>query len=224
MATVQAPPAVEQRFRLDGVPWASYVKIGEGLEGRRVRLTYDRGSLELMTLSPRHEGWKSFIGRMLEALSDELGMDIAAFGSMTMQREGVKRGFEPDECYYIRNEPLVRGRLDLDFETDPPPDLAIEVEVSRSVLDRIGIYATMGVGEVWRFDGERLRVLLLTDAGRYEPSDVSPSFPTLPIEEFARFLRQRETLGDSQLVRAFRAWVRATLLPPAAGEPAGPGL
>jgi Uma2 family endonuclease len=227
MATAQlAPSTVEQRLVLSAVDWQTYKAIADALGERPIRITYDGRRMEIMTTSPRHEGWKSFLARMLEALSDELGIDIACFGSMTMQREDMARGFEPDECYYIQHEPLVRNRLDLDFDHDPPPDLAIEVEISRSVLDRISIYAAMGVRELWRFDGERFRILLLNEAGQYEPSETSPSFPRLPLDEFVRFLRQRESLGDSQTVRAFRAWVRANLLPPppAAGGPPAPAL
>src|SRR5438552_2505993 len=112
MATVQAPPTTtEQRLRVDAVDWPSYLKIGEGFMDRRIRVTYDRGRLELMTVSPQHDGWKSFLGRMLAALCDELGIDFAGFGGMTIQREDLRRGFEPDECYYIQNEPAVRNRL-----------------------------------------------------------------------------------------------------------------
>src|SRR4051812_36781744 len=110
MPVVEARPTTEQRFVLGGIDWASYVKIGEGIGERRVRVTYDQGRLELMTLSTRHEAWKSFVGRLIAVLAEELGIDIACFGSFTMQREDVERGLEPDECYYIHNEPAVRGR------------------------------------------------------------------------------------------------------------------
>jgi Uma2 family endonuclease len=172
-----------------------------------------------MTTSTRHEGWKRFVGRMLEALSEELGMEIACFGSMTMRREEMERGLEPDECYYIQNEPLVRQRLDLDLEQDPPPDLAVEIEISRSLLNRIAIYEALSIPEVWRFDGDHFQVLLLGESGRYEPAESSRSFPTLPLDEFSRFLGMRERTGDSRTIRAFRGWVRANLVPPAAGGP-----
>jgi Uma2 family endonuclease len=227
MATAQlAPPTEEQRFLLSHVNWQTYLHFCEALWGRRVRLTYDRGRIELMTTSSRHEGWKRVLGRFVETLCEELGLDFASFGSMTMRREDLDRGFEPDECFYIQSEPLVHGRLDIDIDHDPPPDLAVEVEVSRSMIDRISIYAAMGVPELWRFDGETLRVLQLTAERRYVPAERSLAFPELPLDEFAQYVRQREAMADSQQWRAFRAWVRATLLPPppAAGEPAGPGL
>jgi Uma2 family endonuclease len=220
MATVEqtAPPTDEQRVVIARVDWPSYLKIGEGLRERRIRLTYDRGRLEIMTTSPRHETWRRFIGHLVEALCEDMGIDVACYGSFTMQREELERGMEPDDCYYIQHEPLVRGRLDLDLESDPPPDLVIEVEVSRSLLDRLGILAAMGVGEVWRFDGQTLRVMRLTPDGTYAPDTQSGCFPFLPIDEFAGYIRMRDGMGDAQILRAFRAWVRANLAPP---PPAG---
>jgi Uma2 family endonuclease len=218
MATAELAIQTEpNRFVLDGVDYQAYKKAADALGERPFRATFDGQRVEFMTTSTRHEGWKRFVGRMLEALSEELGMDIACFGSMTMRREDMERGLEPDECYYIRNEPLVRHRLDLDLDQDPPPDLAVEIEVSRSLLNRIAIYAALGVPEVWRFDGERFQVLLHEEGGRYEPAEASRSFPTLPLDEFARFLRLREATGDSATIRAFRAWVRANLVPPPGG-------
>jgi Uma2 family endonuclease len=220
MATVELAQLIEpNRFVLDGVDYQAYKRAADALGERPFRATFDGRRVEFMTTSTRHEGWKSFIGRMLEALSEELEMDIACFGSMTMRRDDMERGLEPDECYYIQSESLVGHRLDLDLEHDPPPDLAVEVEVSRSLLDRIGIYAKLGIPEVWRFDGEHFQVLLLDEAGGYEPARSSLSFPMLPLNEFARFLLMRERTGDSRTVRAFRAWVRANLIRPSAGDP-----
>jgi Uma2 family endonuclease len=225
MATAQlAPPTGEQRFLLAGVDWQSYTKIADGFGERPVRATFDGGRLELMTTSPRHEAWKSTFALLIPILCEELGVEFACFGSMTIRREDLERGFEPDECYYIQNEPAVHGRLDLDMDHDPPPDLGIEVEVSRSALDRISIYAAMRVREVWRFDGEDLHVLHLNASGQYDDAAHSLAFPTLPVPEFVRIIRQRETMSDTQLMRAFRTWVRANVAPPAAGGPPAPAL
>jgi Uma2 family endonuclease len=226
MATAELAQMTEpNRFVLGYVDYQTYKTVADAFGERPFRATFDGRSIELMTMSPRHEGWKAIIGRLLDTLTEELEIEVAAFGSMTMRRDDLKRGLEPDQCYYVQHEPTVRGRLDLDLEHDPPPDLAIEVEVSRSALDRMGIYARLGIGEVWRFDGESLQVVLLNDAGRYCPVDASQCFPMLPMEVFARFLRMREGTGDLQLVRAFRAWVRANLAPPsAAGGPPPPAV
>jgi Uma2 family endonuclease len=163
--------------------------------------------MEFMTLSPEHEQRKHILGILVVELAVEMNIDIAGYGSMTCRREDLERGLEGDECYWIENEAKVRGRMDLDLEADPPPDLALEIEISRSALDRMGIYAALRVPEVWCWDGESLRVFLLTLQGTYEPSDRSRAFPFLPLTEFAAFLT-RTDISETQLIRLFRQWVR----------------
>ena len=148
----------EQRFVFSNMDWPSYLAMGEILRDRPIRMTYDRGVLELMTTSPEHEKAKKLLGRFVEALTEELDIDIASGGSMTCRREDEEGSLEPDECYWIEHEEQVRGRIDIDLESDPPPDLAIEAEISRSVLSRLGIYARLGVPEVWRTDGQIVRI------------------------------------------------------------------
>lgn len=208
MASIVAPEIpVEQRLRLSSIPWETYVLYSDGLGPRHVRVTYDRGEMELMTPSPRHERGKSFLGRLVETFTEEMDLEIASFGSMTCRREELARGLEPDECYWIKNEPKVRGRDDIDLDVDPPPDLAIEVEISRSTMDRIGIYAALKVPEVWRWNGAELTVLLLTKRGTYRVSQNSKAFPFLPLVEFVAFLT-RTDVGQTTLIREFRKWVR----------------
>jgi Uma2 family endonuclease len=163
--------------------------------------------MEVMTLSPKHENRKKFLARLVEALTEELKIDIASYGSMTCRREDLKRGLEPDELYWIEFEALVRGREEIDLATDPPPDLALEIDISRSTMDRMAIYAALRVPEVWRWDGETLRVFLLSARGTYRQSNHSKAFPFLSLEEFAQFL-SRTDLSETQLLRSFRAWVR----------------
>jgi Uma2 family endonuclease len=198
----------EQRFVLSCIPWQAYVAFGDLMGAQHVRLTYDRGNLEFMTLSPEHERAKTFLARLVEALTEELDIDIASYGSMTCRREDLERGLEPDECYWIANEPRVRARTEIDFAEDPPPDLVLEVEISRSVLDRIDLYAKLGVPEVWRWDGHTLRVCLLGPNGRYTEGTKSLAFPFLPVAELARFLTSHEGMSETKLIRTFRAWVR----------------
>jgi Uma2 family endonuclease len=203
---VVAIPA-EQRFRVSGIDWKGYLAISDAFDQRPIRVTYDQGEMELMTLSPRHERAKTLLARLVETLTEELAIDIASYGSMTCRQEDLERGFEPDECYWISHEDAVRGRDHIDFEHDPPPDLAIEVEISRSTMNRLRLYASLGVPELWRWDGERLRVNLLGDDGQYHESDQSVAFPFLPVAELVRFLTMRD-VSDTQIVRAFREWVR----------------
>jgi Uma2 family endonuclease len=197
----------EQRLRLSGIPWEGYVAVTEALGARPIRVTYDRGEMEIMSPSNRHENRKRILGRLLETLTEELEIDIASGGSTTYRRKALARGLEPDESYWIAHERIVRGRQDIDLEKDPPPDLVLEIEISRSALDRMSIYAALRVPEVWRWDGETLTVNLLSTRGTYRQSDRSKAFPFLPLAEFARFLEPTK-LSETQLLRSFRAWVR----------------
>jgi Uma2 family endonuclease len=214
MSTVRIPP--DQRFRVSGIDWKGYLAYSDGLGQQHVRVTYDQGELELMTLSFAHERDKSFLGRLVEALTEELAIDLASGGSMTCRQEDMERAFEPDECFWIAHEEAVRVNKVIDFDRDPPPDLAIEVEISRSTMDRLRLYASLGVPELWRWDGKRLRVVLLGPDGTYHDSDVSRAFPFLPVSELARFLTMRG-VSQTQVMREFRAWVREQQ---AAGWPA----
>jgi len=209
MTIATVPP--EQRQILSGVDWARYESLLREYEGRHFRLTYDRGTLEIMTVSSWHERAKTILARMLEALTEELDIPILGLGSLTLRDEDIARGLEPDECWYIQHEEIVRDKEQIDLQRDPPPDLVVEVEVSRSVLDRLHIYAALKVPEVWRFDGQTLIVCLLGSDGEYTESDKSPTFPQLPLHGLAPFFAQLGKIDQTRLIKSFRAWVRATL-------------
>jgi Uma2 family endonuclease len=197
----------EQRLRLSCIPWEAYIAFTEMLGDRPIRVTYDRGEMEVMSPTFRHENHKKLMGLFIYELTTELEIDVVNGGSTTFRREDLARGLEPDECYWIEHEAVVRGRDDIDPETDPPPDLALEIEISRSALDRMSIYAALGVPEVWRWDGKKLTVHLRTTRGTYRKSDRSKAFPFLPMTELASFL-DKTAISETQLLRSFRAWVR----------------
>lgn len=200
-----------QRLVLYGISWPAYRAIADALGEQPVHLTYDRGALEFMTLSPEHERYKSLLGILVNVLAEELDVRIASFGSMTHQREDLQRGLEPDECYYHHHLPAMRGKRRLDLVSDPPPDLVVEVDVSRSSLNRMAIYGALGVPEVWRFDGTDLRAFQRKLDGEYQEVPRSPTFPGLAVSGLVRFLRQGEAEDDTTMIRAFRAWVREQL-------------
>lgn len=202
-----------QRFLLYGVDWHTYETLLNALGDRRIRLTYDRGNLELMTLSFRHERFGYLLGRMIETLTLELDLPVLGGGSTTFRREDLDRGLEPDECYYLANQPQVRWKEEIDLTVDPPPDLAIEVDITRSCLDRIGIYAALGVPELWRFDGEFLQVYGLQGDGTYAIQTRSLSFPFLPMADIVRFLIEGPKTDETPWIRSFRDWVRAEVAP-----------
>ena len=193
---------------LNKVTWDGYVGISNSLCEQPIRLTYDRGCLELMTLSREHELLKALLRRFLEAIAEECGMEFSTGGSMTFRRQELDRGLEPDECYWIEHEAAIRDKREVDLAIDPPPDLVVEIEVSRGVLDRLGIYAAMSVPEVWRYDGATLGALLLGSDGLYTTGQSSRAFPFLDLADLLPFLQQRGRLGEAAISKNFRAWAR----------------
>lgn len=206
MSVVSAAP--EQRFLMRNIGWAQYKAFAEALGESHVRLTYDNGILEFMTLSYGHERLHKLLGQFVEVLTEELNRPRQSGGSTTFSREDLKRGIEPDQCYYLDNEPLVREKDEIDLTVDPPPDLSIEVDITRSCLDRMALFAALRIPEVWRYDGERLHVHLLMEDGTYVESERSRHFPFLPIAELEAFLQRRTEMDETSLIKLFRQWVR----------------
>jgi Uma2 family endonuclease len=207
----------ESRFVIYGLDWKGYETLLDLLGDRGVRLTYDQGSVEFMTVSQDHAQFGYLLGRVIDILTEELDLPCICVGQMTWRREILNRGLEADDCFYLANAPRVLGKQ-IDLSVDPPPDLAIEVEISRSALDRMGIYAALRVPEIWRYDGETLRVELLQPDGTYAASETSLAFPFLPLADVVRFLQQGESMDHREWRRQFRAWVRDELVPRVAGE------
>ena len=133
---LQAERTVEsQTLLLDNITWEQYEAIGDALQDRAgLRLTYDSGRLEFMTTSPRHEVYKHWSGRLLETVAEEMSIAVWPAGNMTFRRRDLAAGLEPDECYWIAHEPEMRGKLEWDPTRDPPPDVVMEIEVSRKAL------------------------------------------------------------------------------------------
>lgn len=197
----------EQRFRMSFIPWSTYLAISDLLPERHIRLTYEDGELEFMTVSPEHERRKKLLARLLEALPEVLDIDIASGGSMTFRRETIECALEPDECYWIAHERAARNFESFNLEHDPPPDLAIEVEISRSLLNRVGIYAQLGVPELWRFDGQTLLFCVLGSGKRYRDREKSLAFPFLRAAQLQPFLFPPAGESETKTVRRFRQWV-----------------
>ncbi|KAM3099728.1 Uma2 family endonuclease [Phormidesmis sp. 146-12] len=206
-ATVFATPA--EIIHLSGISWQTYEALLEELSDRRLRLTYNRGDLEIMAPSPEHELSKKVIGRFVETLAEELEVQIYPLGSTTFKRPELS-GAEPDECFYIFNIDAVRGKRRLDLKEDPAPDLVIEVDVTNSSKNRLQVYADLGVAEVWIYNGDSLVVKQLQN-GTYITSPESQFFLNLPISDIAVFLQQAETIDYLELVKVFRKWVRTQI-------------
>lgn len=199
----------EQRVILDHISWSTYLAILKDAEGCRGRIAYDRGVLEIMSPSKVHEHIKRLIGRMIEAFTEELNIAIESASATTFKREDMERGFEPDECYYIQYANQIRAKDHIDMTVDPPPDLILEVDMSGSSLNKFGIYRALGIPEVWRHDGTTLHLYALHDAGYLEVQH-STVLPQFPLAQLNFCLTQRSVLGETQLIRQFRTWVRET--------------
>jgi Uma2 family endonuclease len=206
---------------LSGVGWRTYTRLLYVFaEYRSVRLTYDRGELEIMSALREHESDADMLGRFVVVLTEELGLPINAGGSVTLRRRRKQRGLEPDRCWWIANELRMRGKRRLDLRVDPPPDLAVEVDVTRSSLNRMGIYAALKVPEVWRLDGAALTFHVLGAGGQYAASPRSVAFPLITPADLVRFLDLRVTQDENAVVRQFRTWVRQQIA--AQGTPPPP--
>lgn len=214
------PPVSTAPAVLHGIDWRTYSRLLRAFQGRRFRLTYDRGTLEIMTPLWNHEGPKYVLGRCIDVLTEEFQIPCRAGGSVTLRRRRKQRGMEPDNCYWIASTPLLQGKTRLDLRIDPPPDLAIEVDVTSSSLNRMSIYAALGVPEVWRLAPSGLSFNVLQGSG-YQTQPNSPTFPRLTPADLMVFLSQMGQTDDTLLVRQFRDWVRQNLLTPPA-TPAQP--
>ncbi|HEV3004823.1 MAG TPA: Uma2 family endonuclease [Pirellulales bacterium] len=213
MATVErkTPATAEQRIVIHGVSWDTYLSLSNCSGTGPVQLAYDQGMLEIMAPSYYHELMSQFIGRLVGILTEELGMGIRSGGSTTMRSEWSRRGAEADQIYHIRRAAAVRGRRE--FDPTLPPDLAIEVDLTASSSSRLPIYSTLGIPEIWRYDGERLTILGRADDGEYRPIDESLSFPKLTAVELEPYLAEYDDSDENDLVRKFRQWVRDSLRP-----------
>ena len=198
----------ENTTLLMGIRWETYQALLLDLaENPSKKLTYNQGALEIMTPLPEHEINKGFLGRLVQTTTELLGLEISILGSTTLSRKDLQKGVEPDECYYITNEELVQGKIEFDFNHDPPPDLAIEIDITSSSLDRLTIYAALGIQEIWRFDGENLFIYCL-QYGNYQEQEKSNVLPILSRSVILNFLIRRGEKGENALLREFREWLQ----------------
>jgi Uma2 family endonuclease len=201
----------EQRTVLHNISWETFeTLLAETGEHRGSRFAYEDGTLEIMTPLFEHENPKSNFGNFIIALAEELETEIRSAGSTTLKRRIAKRGIEPDNCYYIQNELAIRGKETLNLETDPSPDLAIEIDITSSSVNKLGIYSALGIAELWRYNGRNLKFYQLRE-GQYVECEFSIAFPIVSVSDISRFIQQSKTMGEIALLKSFRAWVRQKL-------------
>jgi len=216
MVTTTSTPVEQQitpenRVILKGVSWSTFkVLLADVGDDRAWRIAYDRGVLEIRMPLLEHEVPKGLIESFIEATADELEIEVMKAGSLTLEREDLTRAVEPDSCFYIQNEASVRGKRNINLPEDLPPDLAIESDYTNSSVNKDGIYAALGVPELWRYQRQSLQVYQLVD-GKYQKCDRSLAFPFLPVAEIPGFIEQSRTIGQRADVRLFRQRIRETL-------------
>jgi Uma2 family endonuclease len=208
MTLLQSMP-VEGRVVLEDVSWAFYERMLAEIGDGHTRLTFDCGRLEIMSPSGVHERVKKVVSRIIEAYGDALDLTVEGGGSTTFKRKDLRKGLEPDECYWVANAARVMGKTKLNFKTDPPPDLVIEIDVSRPLVSRQPIYAAMGVPEVWTYARSRVTPMHLR-RGTYHAADHSLAFPDLPMDVVNQMVQIAMREGQSAATKAFRAWIKSS--------------
>jgi Uma2 family endonuclease len=208
-AITSTPPEVgEQRVVLNHVSWETYeCLLADHIDTSSPRFTYDQGVLEIMTLSSRHEEFTEAMAAIVELVAEERGVEFMNLGSTTFRRQDLKRGLEPDKCFYLQHVERIRGRGEIDLLVDPPPDLVIETEITSPAVNKLPIYASFGVPEIWLADGRGVRILHVT-AGEYKSTEQSEVLPPLSESVLSDFLERSKTMTTLAWRKMVRNWAR----------------
>ncbi|CAN5765310.1 Uma2 family endonuclease [soil metagenome] len=194
---------------LSNVAWETYARfIEENMNKiRSPRFYYEEGNLLIMSVSPEHEEAKDTIVYLINLLTEEFQINARSFGSTTYTKDNIKRGFEPDSCFYFENESKMRGVKRLDMTVQPAPDLIIEVDITSLSTFRQHIFAAFGVPEIWRFDGEQIEILKLEN-GKYISIATSLSLPLVTPEKLTGFIKESQTVSRLEWINKVRTWAR----------------
>jgi Uma2 family endonuclease len=194
------------------VGWGGYQSLLRMIGDQPIRVTYDRGDAELISPLLKHERKTSLLGQFVRILARELKIPVMPTGSCTWSREDLDRGLEADESFYFGALERVADADRVDLTVDPPPDLAIEIEITQSALGRMGIYGALGVPEVWRYDGSTLRVMIRHPDGTYRASERSLAFPSVPMDQLAEFACREQARDENAILEEFAQWVRSEVV------------
>jgi Uma2 family endonuclease len=203
----QMPPCATRTFH--NVSWEEYEELIEQLsEAAGLRVSFDEGTLTIMTLSPEHESYVRFFESLITVIRLRLRMNIRSFGSATMRKKKKKKANEPDACFYVQTASAIGNRMDIDFSVDPPPDIAVEIDIHHDSLDKFPIYVSLGVPEIWRYDGKRLTIHHL-EQGQYAEVERSIALPVLSASALMEFLDRLSKEGESSALIAFDEWLES---------------
>lgn len=213
MATVISPmeqalgvPA--QRIVLHGVSWETYESLMADFSDSSVpHFAYDEGTLEIVSPSQEHEELNRNFASLVEMITIEVGLDHRNCGSTTFKRKDLKKGFEPDTCFYFQSVERIEGKKNLDLTIDPPPDLVIEIDIYHESLKKFPLYAQTGVPEVWRYDGQAVKIFQLV-GGEYQERDLSIALPLLSGDELSALIEASKSKKRLDWLREVREWAR----------------
>ncbi len=190
-----------------GVSWEEYEELLDRVgEASGLRISYDSGTLTATTLSSGHEGYTRFLESLVTVIRLRLRINIRSFGSATMRKRSKRKGNEPDACFYVQTAAALGNRMDIDFAVDPPPDIAVEIDVHHDFLSKFSIYAGLEVPEIWRYDGEQLVIFHLQE-DQYVAQEASRAFPILTAHLLTEFLTRLREEGESSSILAFDEWL-----------------
>jgi Uma2 family endonuclease len=191
------------------VPWEEYEELlAQVGEAPGLRISYDDGTLKVLTLSSEHEKYTRFIEKLVTLLSLRLEIRILSFGSATMKKSKRRKGNEPDCCFYVQTAAALGKRIKLDFAVDAPPDIAVEVDVHHASQEKFSIYAALGVPEIWRFDGQQLFIHMWQE-DQYVEAEVSRALPMLTSRILTEYLTRMREEGEFEAIIAFDEWLQS---------------
>ncbi|MCI0421608.1 MAG: Uma2 family endonuclease [Acidobacteria bacterium] len=200
----------DSTLTLRNVSWKEYEELLEAVgTAMHLRISYDEGTLQIMTISSQHESYADLIQNFVRLYTLRLGMKLRSFGSATMKKASESKGSEPDTCFYVQNAEIIGNRKEIDFATDPPPDVVVEVDIQHDSRSKFPIYAALRVPELWRYDGQALNIYQLRESD-YLPCPASLALPLLTPELLGGFLARTQKEDENAVLLAFEEWLKAS--------------
>jgi Uma2 family endonuclease len=193
---------------LSGVSWEEYENLVQSVgEAPSLRINYDQGRMQIMTISFKHEYYAHIIEQMVGVIRLILRPKVVFFGSATLKKQPRLKGAEPDACFYVQSAPIIGHKINLDLRVDPPPDVVLEMDIYHESISRFHIYEGLGVPELWHYDEQTLTIYHLQE-GRYKAVTNSLAFPILTGEVLTEFLTRSQSEGQDETLLAFEEWLR----------------
>ena len=197
----------ESALVLHNRSWEDYEGLLDAVgENSGLRIWFDSGGLHITTLSPAHATYEDLIQDIVRLVSLRMRIKLLSFGSVTMKLGRKKKGVEPDHCFYVQSADAIKGKNDIDFSTDPPPDVVVEIDLHHESLSKLPIYVALGVSEIWRYDGQRV-VIYHLEADQYVVAAGSLALPILTADVLTEFLTRCQQEDQYEALLAFEAWL-----------------